>query len=590
MYAFIDRTSKFLNSKKGSLVVLIVIYLAFVVFTILSNIRNTYGPVHFDDEILYWNSAKSIFTGEFNAKDYHHYPPIYPIALLPAFYLFSSAQVYDAAKVLNVLYISSAIFPIYLISRQFLNKKVSLLVSILVLLLPTQVVIPRSIISENIFYPLFFWAIYLAFTDVIPDNHKAHNLQNILLGILSGLLVLTRYIGLAIVPCIWIIWWMKPSNKEKYSLLISKKKLIHAISIVIPFVILVGSWVLLGVRENVPMMDMLGFFIAREVSQLGAGGLVNWIIFYVSYASLIAAPYLGILMASISHLRLKNLQQPVFRWLISVILICIFFLIACIRHSYRASYNFPDPMKIQGRYILYFAPLFMITAFAAIKNIDFSKISRISRSLWIVIPSAIISMAYLILFGGFIILDSPLSPSVNSPDGYLFQSLDIIFPMAAIFISLIGVLSLRKNKPVLQIFFPLLLAGLYIFGAIKMYKSILFPRQLNNFQVYSLIQTVDLKYENQDDVRESELTLSVPPNPTYTVFEKWENTFYFRGFNLINIVEEKNLGGDNPVLLDVKVNNDHFVLRTLNKNEFDPENQNHVKYADNYYSVENISK
>jgi len=33
-----------------------------------------------------------------------------------------------------------------------------------------------------------------------------------------------------------------------------------------------------------------------------------------------------------------------------------------------------------------------------------------------------------------------------------------------------------------------------------------------------------------------------------------------------------------------------LFLRTLNKNEFDPENQNHVKYADNYYSVENISK
>ncbi|MBN2395430.1 MAG: glycosyltransferase family 39 protein, partial [Candidatus Atribacteria bacterium] len=527
MYKILDKFSKLFGSRKGYLLIIFIFYLVFIILSSLTYLTKTYGPSHFEDEVLYWNAAKTLASGQFSAAEYHHYPPLYPISLAPVFILFSSARVYEAAKILNAIYISSVIFPVYLICRLFLDKKQSLLASILVMLLPTQIVISRSMISENIFYPLFFWTLYLAFVEIFPNNKKILNFQNILLGILSGFLVLTRYIGLAVVPGIWLIWWLRPSSNINTPFLFSRNKIKQAFSIFIPFAVLVGGWVILGRLENISMLNMLGFGITAAPSKLGSSGLLNWIVFYLAYTILIAAPFLGILLTSLSRMIPKNWCGAFSRWLIAILIICLVFLIPVIRHSYRAAYNFPEPTKIQGRYILYFAPLFIITVFAAIKNIDFSKISYSSRIFQMFLSVILIIAAFLIIVRGILILDKPLPPSINSPDGYLFQVFDFYYPLVSILLVAITMFVPATRKSILRIIYPLSLAGLYICGSVMVFNKLLLPRQINNYQVNELIKAVDSKYTYQIDPRDMQLILTMPVQSTYSNQSKWEYTLRF---------------------------------------------------------------
>lgn len=587
MYKTLDKVTKLTKTKKGVLLIILLIYILFVVISCTTYLKHTYGPSHFEDEVLYWNAAKSLAEGQFSVAKFHHYPPLYSLSLLPVFNLFSPSHVFEAAKILNSIYISSVIFPIYLLARLFLDRKQSLLVSVLIMLLPTQMVISRSMISENIFYPLFFWTLLLAFKEITPSNNRLLDVQNVLLGILSGVLVLTRYIGLAIVPGIWMIWWLRPSSITKSPIIFARKKLVQAASIFIPFAIIVGIWVLLGLREGVALKNMLGFGISGSPSKLGSSGLLNWIIFYLSYTILIAAPHLGILFASFSRIIPKNWDSTISRWLISVIIICMVFLIAVIRHSYRAPYNFPDPVKIQGRYIIYFTPIFIITAFSIIRNLNLAKISRNSRYVVTILSSFLIIAAYLILIQGKLILDEPLQPSINSPDGYLLQVLNSFYPIISIFLIFIAFLIPKKSTRFLNNIYPLVIAFIYIIGSVFIFQNLLLPRQLNNFQAYSLIKKLESSTVDQSNLQEMNIQLSIPLKSTYSNQSKWEYTFRFRGYDNLTIIKDENLGGSNSKLLELSCFDSSFSLINLEENQFNPNDPSHFMLQDNYFKIIN---
>lgn len=575
-----------MDTQKGGLLALVLLYLAGVALTLLLVTSSAYGPIHFNDEVRYWNIAHALFSGTFTVEEFHHSPPLYAIALLPALALFPAANVYDVAKVINVLWITSLVFPVYLLMRQFAGRKFSLLIAALVLLLPAQVVMPRLIMSENLFYPLMLWAVYLAFTNVLPANHKWKLAESIGFGLLCGLLIISRYLALPLVPMLFIIWWLKPLDAEKPPLLISKKKVLHAVAIFLPFVLVVGTWVLLGLRENVPAYRMIGFGVADNPNpaQLGRRRFVMWASFYLSYFALMLAPYLSILAVSVFHIRLFDWKNKIARWLVAVALISASFLITATRHSWRARYNYPEPETIQGRYIFYLAPLFLIALFAVLKIVKLPRLSRSGYLLTVILIAELVIAAYLNIFHGFILLDRPMRLSLNSPDGYLFQSLGIGYPVIALLFLIITTRLIGRQRLLLRIF-PLALASMLLIGNVMLYQSILKPMQAPNYQIDQLVRRIDATYAPEVNIRGEPVVLFVPYEKDTDNCGIWRATLRFHGFQSVKCELGHGDARNQPEVFIARVGSHAFTVKLIKESNFNPDRPNQFTFNGKYYLI-----
>lgn len=576
-----------IDTPRGIAAALGIMYLTAVALTLLLVTASAYGPVHFDDEIRYWLTASQLHTGKFSVFELHHSPPLYAIALLPALAIFPAAEIYGAIKVLNVLFITSVIFPAYLLMRQFAGRRFSLLIAALILLLPAQMVMPRLVMSENLFYPLFLWGVYLAFIPNTASQSKLRWLENIFFGIICALMVLTRYLALPIIPMLFLIWWLRPFHGEHSRLLISKHKVLHAASIFVPFALVMGVWIALGVRENVPIKEMIGFGVANnpDPAQLGRRRLVMWASFYLSYVALMLAPHLGVLLAAVSQLRARNWREPVNRWLIAISLISASFLVTATRHSWRARYNYPEPETIQGRYIFYLAPLFLIALFAILKNVKLPRLSRSGYWLVVILLGELVILAYAIIFHGLVFLDRPMRMSLNSPDGYLFESLGLGYLAPVLVVLGISVRWMESRRQVLLAALSIVLAGIYLWGNWQVYQKILKPMQDPNYPAIQLIHLMDTRYGAQRNVRNQSVVLFVPYEINTKYCGIWRATFRFNGFQDVKCEFGHGEARTKPEVFSARFGADELTVKLIQKNNFNPARSNQFTFNGKYYLI-----
>lgn len=528
----------FCQSKTGTVVILVMLFITAVLFIGLVSVADVYGPIHFNDEVDYWNMALDLYEGTYSPVIQYGYPPFYSISILPAFYFFPPLTRYAAVKWLHAIYIASTIFPAYLLLRKFTSRGISLVGVLVLMVSPVTLVIPRCVISENTFYPLLMWTVLLAFTNITPEKSKARTLENILFGIILTLLMLTRYIALALVPGLLLIWWLKPFEDTKTLLMISSRKILHLAVVLLPIGLIMGYWIAYGISDGVAFKELIGLSIASQFNpaQLGRRRLLMWAVFYFSYTLLIAGPYLSVLLPALFHFRRKEWQKDENRWWIALAIIVICFLIPCIRHSWRAAYNYPDPIKLQGRYIMYFGPLFLVSAFGYIHKFV-EKIKLPKKILLLVLSAGLIVFGYAILYEGIIYLDGgQLGPAVNAPYGSIIHTMKFSY-LIAVLISVVVITCLlgRKTKYAL-ITLTVFLIGLYVYGSVRVYQRVLTSRQLLNAQIHNLIPLMEPLSADVQSGSQTPILLEVPSSSTARYARSWQQTLNFKGYTT-NIVE-----------------------------------------------------
>ena len=127
----------------------------------------------------------------------------------------------------------------------------SLIAAFLSCIIPFQLVFPRRIISENLFFPLFLWTMLITF--LIPDNKKYRLHWDLLNGAMVALLYLTRYITLAALPFFILSWWIKPFDGEKSLQKPKQKKTFRFILITAVFIAVFCPWPIIGMKAGVPL-------------------------------------------------------------------------------------------------------------------------------------------------------------------------------------------------------------------------------------------------------------------------------------------------------------------------------------------------
>jgi len=533
---------RLIDSDKGNRGILLLIYISAIAITMIFNTSTVYGPIHYTDEITYWQFAQDLVSGNANKIFTPELiiPPLYPLSIAPAF-LLPKNLIYPAALLLSQLYLTSIIFPIYILLKKLTkNNRLSLAGATIILFHPFYFVFSRLILSENIYLPLFMWAVAFSFTGLIPPRKqsaygKTRWVETVIIGLLIGLCYLTRYITLGVIPALLLIWWLQPFSGEKGVFLFSWKKLIYLSVMVLEITLLASLWIGIGARFGLPASQLLGFISTGPfigAPQLTLQRLFLWTTYYGLYTLAIAAPVIGLLFAGIFKFDLKHWREEPYRWLVAVILIAGLFLAITIRHSWSAAYNFPDPLKLQGRYLIIFSPLFLITALTVL-----SKYPNLYQGKKMNIFILIISVSCLILSFKFL-SDHKALFSFTSVDGAI-----IIFGNGLLFIILAAVLQLfllirwKKIPFLASIALPIGFGLAYLMAFPGIYDYMINKsREIN----YPVKITVDRILAGNRPVNyDSHLTVIYNPANTGTTYHRAGGAFLVRGFTNIEYIDKE---------------------------------------------------
>lgn len=474
-------------------------YLLFVLLKLLLVTASSYGPLGRGDEMTYFDMADSFYRGFFSVAQTHHYPPLYPLSFLPA--LVFKGQTFEAIKLLNVLYSSSIIFPIYLLARLFLNPRQSMLAVLLTCLIPYHLAFPRRILSENLFFPLFMWAFLVTFSQ--PRQPKSRLIWDVLNGAILAALYLTRYISLAVIPFFLAAWWIKPFEGEAGSSLFRPgwKKVLHFLLLALTLLLAFSPWMLGGLREGLPLKLVLGFGVTARTdpAQLTLQRLFIWAVLYLCYYVLVSAPVLNLLLVSFSQVDFKIWREGLTRLLLQVLLLMGGFYAAVTRHSWRAYYNADLPSTIMGRYLVVFSGLYILIAVIVLARFERARVRFPWRFLLctVALPFALVIFANLTLIQGAVFaIDETLFKALGSVDGILTEILGpFFFLLVALLYGLQAYLLLAEKR---RYFLGLLTVGLllyYLSGLPTYYRGLMDYQTYPwlSKQIAALLPAPDLK-------------------------------------------------------------------------------------------------
>lgn len=373
---------------------LIILYFVFVgVKVIISQIY--VDPTCPADGYLYTRMARSFWHGEgfmVNGLPSHKYPPLYPMFISPAFIFDDMVIAFRAIRIINAFLSSLIIFPAFLLSREFLDIKKSIFVSMIVSSLAGSTAMVFKVFSENLFYPLFLVGVYFLYKSIFEKGYT----YKLVAGFFVGLCFLTKYVTVAMFPAILIIYIFTTNykrNDAKLKLFIGgiRKWLIFVAS----SIIVISPWLIRnGLHFGFSITDVLGLGYTGEFQNVYLKTKFNIADVISSFftQAILHNGFLilgsGVIFFIFSFLLFKkgfynrNIKLFSFGSICFIISECFVLLIA-LRHT-------PIMWKLMGRYVEATIPLFIIFGFSGLQYLQVA-----SRRLYLLLGISVFPMLFL---------------------------------------------------------------------------------------------------------------------------------------------------------------------------------------------------
>jgi len=415
---------------------LLILFISIVIIkVILSQFVQTISG--FSDEYFYAKMARSFFVNmEFTVHNVQvaQYPPLYSILLSIAYIFKNMNYVYFFIKFINAILSSLIIFPAWLLSKEFLEEKKAFITSLLISILPSNFAFSPYIMAENLYYPLFLFAIYGIYKSTKPLNYK----WPIITGIIAGLAYLTK-ISALVIPTTFLITSLIIIFKSKRYFFEIKKFLVF----IIPFLSLASLWSIRnGYLFGFSLSGILGSYSQSELSHgFVLDKLIIWIILYLGYLLLSS-----LFIYTIFSLQLIKKKEYSNLLVISAITVILTIIMAA-NHNVGAislnSFFLWLPGRPLGRYVDVLMPLIVILGM-----IGLNQKEKISKK-WFFILSPIVIFSSLLMFFPLFPLNNlslswlgVLSVGVN----YFVNNLLIQWILFTIFISMLFLLIYKFTK------------------------------------------------------------------------------------------------------------------------------------------------
>jgi len=171
---------------------LVILFFCIIISKIILSLY-IHSPHIVFDETLTSTISHSIWYDHtyFIDRSYSHfpqYPFLYPLLISPL-------HTYNIILLANCFMSSLIVFPIFYLARQWSNDNISILVALLTGIMPGSFIYTFTMMSENLFLPLFFTSIL--FMKKVYDNNTYKN--NIVASVCISLCVLTKMTAISLV-------------------------------------------------------------------------------------------------------------------------------------------------------------------------------------------------------------------------------------------------------------------------------------------------------------------------------------------------------------------------------------------------------
>ncbi len=250
-----------------------------------------HSPWILPDEILYSDLARSIADGDGPAvrgASTAAWGVVYPALIAPAWALLSDpVSQYHAALAINALLMSSAAIPAYLLARLFVPRWDAVLVALLTVLVPSMAY-TGVVMTENAFYPLFLWTLFLVARAIRRPTFGSQLLALAAVGVLSATRIQGVVLGGVLLAGIALYVFTGPSAERRAYL-----RRIAPTLVAVVVVLVTGLAALLARGPNASLGSREGTFDAlrpAEVPEWFAyllGGLVLYVALIPAAASVV---------------------------------------------------------------------------------------------------------------------------------------------------------------------------------------------------------------------------------------------------------------------------------------------------------------
>ncbi len=309
-----------------------------------------------------------------------HYPPLYPLLLSLAGWLPSSSPL-EAMKLFNIAVASAVMFPVYGIARQILSRDAALAAAVVAGVLPSGFIFPPSLMSENLYIPLFATAFWLAIR-----QRPATPAMAMLFGVVLVLGFLTKFLHLVLIPFLgltfllnqWLLLRPTPTGAR-----MARLGRLLAWSAVIPMV-LVAAWVVYVVVSGESIASAFGVAALPEDDGRSAPDPALFMPLVGLHGLAIASallPYLPAVLILVLAWPWRGQGGPIalylgslaaitgFQWVfISDVMFGSINMFANTLHIKRVALD-TLPVAVSERYFMMLVPLFVPLAFAGLERL-----------------------------------------------------------------------------------------------------------------------------------------------------------------------------------------------------------------------------
>jgi hypothetical protein len=349
---------------------LLLVIIRFVIFSLFIEA----GAV--GDDYGYKGMALSFFkTGDFYKLNYArklllpNY--LYPLVISPAF--FFSEHFYIFIKLINSLLINSAIFPIFLIAKEFMNYQKAYFISMIALFIPFMN-IGYMLMCESLYLPLFLLAFYFCYKLLTGLKLKYAFLS----GMAIALLYLTKpqalfFTAAFLITTIVVLFLSKDNEQRKriiYLTTVSISCLI--VGVIILNIILLGNPGLSlqhysGVaKRNLDFSNLELLSFPRVVYLM----LSNISFFFILYL----LPFFVSVVLLKKAIKEKKEDKQTFL-LIGLIFSLVMFMVVLFLAFNAPIYR--RELRIPSRFYFMIYPFYIIAFAAFYKKIDWNKAQKI---------------------------------------------------------------------------------------------------------------------------------------------------------------------------------------------------------------------
>lgn len=440
---------------------LVFLYLLFVLAKLLLS-SFIPAPSALSDDYVYAKMAQSFHDSlEFSVHGVltHQYPPLYPVLLSFSYVFDGMMDVYFFMKLLNVLVSSLVIFPVFLLAREFLSERRSLLVAVLASLLPSNFAFSGYLLAENLFYPLFMFSAYSIYKSFVEGSLW----WDFFAGLSVGLTVLARVSGLVLLPLVFFILVARLFLKPNLVFEVKKK-----LFMLLVFVLTVLPWVVSNV-------SLFGFSISGILGsysvEFSEGRVTDnftallpfftWVFSYIGYLAL-ASGFVFFVFSLFCFRKLNTKDPRLFTFVLTVIFSSVLSIFMVSNHNASSNLSLSVVYKtfipwltgrLMGRYLDHVLPLILISGF-----IGFSFYERARDKGWLFLKYSLFAIPFVLLFLNSIFF--PLFPVNNISLAYIGV---LKYALDYLLFSRVGVVSLL----VFSIFVLLFFASVFILALLS---------------------------------------------------------------------------------------------------------------------------